>query len=66
MKQGKEEATPYIVIDRCDQDGSDHQQPIRDRNEKLPVEDLRSMDDFDLREIGEFHHLCKKLLALSV
>lgn len=64
MKHGKEEATPYVVIDRCDQDGSNHQQPIRDWNEELPVEYLRSVDDFDLREIGEFHHLRKKLPAL--
>jgi hypothetical protein len=65
IKQGKEEATPYVVIDRRDQDGSNHQQPIRDRNEELPVEYLRSVDDFDLREVGEFHHLRKKLPALS-
>jgi hypothetical protein len=29
------------------------------------VEYLGSVDDFDLREIGEFHHLRKKLPALS-
>lgn len=65
MEQRKEDTTPYVVIDRCDQDSSYHQQPICDRDEELPVEYLGSVDDFDLREIGEFHHLRKKLPALS-
>lgn len=65
IEQRKGDTTTYVVIDRCDQDSSNHQQPIRDRNEELPVEYLGSVDDFDLREIGEFHHLRKKLPALS-
>ena len=46
------------VVEHCrDDDRSDHQQPIRQRYVELIVEDLRSVNDRDLRKIAQFDDL---------
>jgi len=43
--------TTYIVINRCYQYCSDHEEPVCDWNIKLAMEDCGSVDHFDLWEV---------------
>lgn len=55
----------YIVIGYCDNDSANHQEPVDPWNVNLSVEDLRSMNQFDLGKVRKLDNLRQKLLTIS-
>ena len=56
----------HVVIHGRDYDGTNHQQPICERDIYLAMKDLRGMDPFNLRKVGELHDLGEYLESVSL
>lgn len=47
----------YVVVDRCDNDRANHQQPVGHGDVRLFVEVFAGMNDLDMRKVAKSHHL---------
>ena len=47
----------YITIDGSDDDGTDHEEPICERDVDLTMEHRRRVNQLYLREVGKLHDL---------
>ena len=51
----------YVIVDGGHYYRTDHEKPIGEGDVDLPVENLRGVHHFDLREVGELHDLREEL-----
>jgi hypothetical protein len=51
----------YVVVNCGYDDGADHEEPVREGDVDLAVEDLGGVDELDLGEVGELHDLREEL-----
>lgn len=51
----------YVVVDSCDDDCSNHHEPVGKWDVNLTVELVACVNCLDLREVAGVHDLCEKL-----